>query len=143
MCPNLDLLLLFFLLAFFFTSSFTCTFHCFRLDLHFSLVSVWVSYLAYPNLIGTKGLVVVVIGIYSLCAVIRASVPKMILDDVFEQKNEIAKAVENELEKAMSAYGYEIVQTLIVDIEPDVNVKRAMNEINAGMYKLHFPFYPW
>jgi len=64
--------------------------------------------------------------------VIRASVPKMILDDVFEQKNEIAKAVENELEKAMSAYGYEIVQTLIVDIEPDVNVKRAMNEINAA-----------
>jgi len=64
--------------------------------------------------------------------VIRASVPKMLLDDVFEQKNEIAKAVESELEKAMSAYGYEIVQTLIVDIEPDVNVKRAMNEINAA-----------
>lgn len=34
--------------------------------------------------------------------------------------------------QAMSAYGYEIVQTLIVDIEPDVHVKRAMNEINAG-----------
>ena len=32
----------------------------------------------------------------------------------------------------MSAYGYEIVQTLIVDIEPDEHVKRAMNEINAG-----------
>ena len=29
-------------------------------------------------------------------------------------------------------YGYEIVQTLIVDIEPDEHVKRAMNEINAG-----------
>lgn len=64
--------------------------------------------------------------------VIRASVPKMELDATFEQKNEIAKAVEDELEKAMSAYGYEIVQTLIVDIEPDVNVKRAMNEINAA-----------
>ncbi|KAG8087213.1 hypothetical protein GUJ93_ZPchr0010g9787 [Zizania palustris] len=64
--------------------------------------------------------------------VIRASVPKMILDDAFEQKNEIAKAVEEELEKAMSMYGYEIVQTLIVDIEPDVHVKRAMNEINAA-----------
>lgn len=64
--------------------------------------------------------------------VIRASVPKLILDDVFEQKNDIAKAVENELEKAMSAYGYEIVQTLIVDIEPDAQVKRAMNEINAA-----------
>ncbi|CAJ2665617.1 hypersensitive-induced response protein 1-like [Trifolium pratense] len=64
--------------------------------------------------------------------VIRASVPKLELDSVFEQKNDIAKSVEQELEKAMSMYGYEIVQTLIVDIEPDVNVKRAMNEINAA-----------
>ncbi|KAM7506687.1 hypothetical protein LguiA_017140 [Lonicera macranthoides] len=64
--------------------------------------------------------------------VIRASVPKLFLDAAFEQKNEIAKAVEEELEKAMSAYGYEIVQTLIVDIEPDAQVKRAMNEINAA-----------
>ncbi|CAF2145113.1 unnamed protein product [Brassica napus] len=32
----------------------------------------------------------------------------------------------------MSAYGFEIVQTLIVDIEPDEHVKRAMNEINAA-----------
>uniref|UniRef100_A0A5B6Z9Z9 Putative hypersensitive-induced response protein 2 n=2 Tax=Davidia involucrata TaxID=16924 RepID=A0A5B6Z9Z9_DAVIN len=64
--------------------------------------------------------------------VIRASVPKLELDSAFEQKNEIAKAVENELEKAMTHYGYEIVQTLIVDIEPDVRVKTAMNEINAA-----------
>lgn len=64
--------------------------------------------------------------------VIRASVPRLGLDAVFEQKNEIAKAVEQELEKAMSAYGFEIVQTLIVDIEPDAHVKRAMNEINAA-----------
>lgn len=64
--------------------------------------------------------------------VIRASVPKLNLDDVFEQKNDIAKAVEDELEKAMSTYGYEIVQTLIVDIEPDERVKRSMNEINAA-----------
>lgn len=34
----------------------------------------------------------------------------------------------------MSHYGFEIVQTLIVDIEPDEHVKRAMNEINAGIY---------
>ncbi|KAF5457174.1 hypersensitive-induced reaction 1 protein-like [Juglans microcarpa x Juglans regia] len=64
--------------------------------------------------------------------VIRASVPMLNLDDVFEQKNDIAKAVEDELEKAMSAYGYQIVQTLIVDIEPDERVKRSMNEINAA-----------
>ncbi|KAE8662888.1 Hypersensitive-induced response protein 3 [Hibiscus syriacus] len=37
--------------------------------------------------------------------VIRASVPKLDMDDVLEKKNDIAKAVENELEKAMSAYG--------------------------------------
>lgn len=36
--------------------------------------------------------------------------------------------------QAMSAYGFEIVQTLIVDIEPDAQVKRAMNEINAGEF---------
>ncbi|XP_057832334.2 hypersensitive-induced reaction 1 protein isoform X2 [Cryptomeria japonica] len=64
--------------------------------------------------------------------VIRSSVPKMNLDDVFEQKSEIAKVVEEELEKAMSNYGYEIVQTLIVDIEPDERVKKAMNDINAA-----------
>ncbi|XP_047942462.1 hypersensitive-induced response protein 2 [Salvia hispanica] len=64
--------------------------------------------------------------------VIRASVPKLDLDSTFEQKDDIARAVESELEKAMSAYGFEIVQTLIVDIEPDAQVKRAMNEINAA-----------
>ncbi|KAI9101501.1 hypothetical protein K1719_023983 [Acacia pycnantha] len=64
--------------------------------------------------------------------IIIASVSKLNLDDAFEQKNEIAKAMEEELKKVMSAYGYEIVQTLIVDIDPDENVKRAMNEINVG-----------
>jgi len=70
--------------------------------------------------------------LHCLFSVIRATVPKLDLDDAFEQKNDIAKAVEDELEKAMSTYGYEIVQTLIVDIEPDDRVKRAMNEINAA-----------
>ncbi|XLU54284.1 hypersensitive-induced response protein-like protein 2 [Arachis hypogaea] len=67
--------------------------------------------------------------------VIRASAPKLELDAVLEQKNDIAKSVEEELEKAMSTYGYQIVQTLIVDIEPDTNVKRSMNEINAAANK--------
>ncbi|CAH1420769.1 unnamed protein product [Lactuca virosa] len=64
--------------------------------------------------------------------VIRASVPKLQLDDVFLQKNDIAKGVEDELQKAMSGYGLKIVQTLIVDIEPDQHVKKSMNEINAA-----------
>lgn len=72
---------------------------------------------------------------------IRACVPKLNLDDVFEQKNEIAKSVEEELDKAMTAYGYEILQTLIIDIEPDQQVKRAMNEINAGKSSNHKTLY--
>ncbi|CAN6456080.1 unnamed protein product [Victoria cruziana] len=67
---------------------------------------------------------------------IRATVPKLVLDDAFVQKSEIGKDVEAELEKAMSAYGYKIVQTLIVDIEPEDKVKRAMNEINAGWQQM-------
>lgn len=37
---------------------------------------------------------------------IRASVPKLNLDDAFEQKNEIAKAVEDELEKVFNMILY-------------------------------------
>ncbi|KAF2560527.1 hypothetical protein F2Q70_00015793 [Brassica cretica] len=62
---------------------------------------------------------------------VESELEKLDLDSSFEQKNDTAKTVESELEKAMSHYGYEIVQTLIVDIEPDVHVKKAMNEINA------------
>ncbi|CAI7787227.1 unnamed protein product [Closterium sp. NIES-54] len=69
--------------------------------------------------------------------VVRASVPRIELDQVFEQKNEIAKNVEEELEKVMTAYGYTIQQTLIVDIEPDATVRKAMNEINAGKAIAH------
>lgn len=64
--------------------------------------------------------------------VVRACVPKLSLDDLFEQKGEVAKAVSEELEKIMGAYGYNIEQTLIVDIIPDAAVRRAMNEINAA-----------
>eukprot|EP00245_Coleochaete_scutata_P011519 TRINITY_DN4294_c0_g2_i2.p1 TRINITY_DN4294_c0_g2~~TRINITY_DN4294_c0_g2_i2.p1 ORF type:complete len:290 (-),score=50.49 TRINITY_DN4294_c0_g2_i2:665-1534(-) len=64
--------------------------------------------------------------------VVRASVPKLTLDDVFEQKDDIAHNVRSELEKVMSVFGYAIEQTLITDIEPDAMVKRSMNEINAA-----------
>ncbi|KAI3963487.1 hypothetical protein MKW98_022909 [Papaver atlanticum] len=66
------------------------------------------------------------------CGFTQHDVPKLLLHDVFEQKNDIAKIVEEELEKAMSPYGYEIVQTLVVDIEPNEHEKQAMNEINAA-----------
>lgn len=64
--------------------------------------------------------------------VVRASVPKIDLDSVFETKEDIASAVKAELEKVMAEYGYQIVQALITDIVPDSKVKAAMNEINAA-----------
>ncbi len=64
--------------------------------------------------------------------VVRAQVPKTILDDVFEKKDDIANAVESELSEMMSNFGYGIVKALITDIDPDAKVKAAMNEINEA-----------
>lgn len=63
---------------------------------------------------------------------VRATVPRMNLDDVFTSKEEIARAVKEELTKSMSGFGFVIIQTLITDIEPAAKVKAAMNEINAA-----------
>ena len=64
--------------------------------------------------------------------VVRAEVPKLILDDVFLKKDDIAIAVKNELQVAMTEYGYNIIKTLVTDIDPDAQVKQAMNRINAS-----------
>lgn len=63
---------------------------------------------------------------------VRAEIPKMILDDVFEKKDEIAIAVKTDLKEAMLDYGYDIVKALVTDIDPDASVKEAMNRINAA-----------
>jgi regulator of protease activity HflC (stomatin/prohibitin superfamily) len=64
--------------------------------------------------------------------VVRAEVPKMILDDVFEKKEEIALAIQRDLKEAMLNYGYDIIKALVTDIDPDESVKIAMNRINAA-----------
>jgi regulator of protease activity HflC (stomatin/prohibitin superfamily) len=64
--------------------------------------------------------------------VVRAEVPKMKLDDVFVKKDDIAIAVKSELNQAMMDYGYDIIKTLVTDIDPDSQVKEAMNRINAS-----------
>lgn len=63
---------------------------------------------------------------------VRAEVPKLKLDDVFVRKDDIAVAIKRELEEAMSTYGYGIVKALVTDIDPDIEVKNAMNRINAA-----------
>ena len=64
--------------------------------------------------------------------VVRARVPLIKLDDVFEKKDEVADAVKNELSHVMYDFGYAIVKALVTDIDPDHKVKEAMNEINAA-----------
>lgn len=63
---------------------------------------------------------------------VRAQVPKLILDDVFAKKNDIADAVKQDLAKPMSEFGFGIIEMLVTDINPDQNVKAAMNEINTA-----------
>lgn len=64
--------------------------------------------------------------------VVRARVPRIKLDDVFEKKDEIADVVKSELSHVMDDFGYGIVKALVTDIDPDAKVKEAMNEINAA-----------
>jgi regulator of protease activity HflC (stomatin/prohibitin superfamily) len=64
--------------------------------------------------------------------VVRARVPSIKLDDLFEKKDEIALAVKEELNETMKGFGFEILNALVTDIEPNAKVKDSMNEINAA-----------
>ncbi len=63
--------------------------------------------------------------------VVRAKVPKMNLDEVFEKKDDIGSAVKSELDVSMKIYGFEIPNALVTDVNPADNVKAAMNEIQT------------
>ena len=58
--------------------------------------------------------------------VVRAEVPKMILDDVFEKKDDVAIAVKGELNEAMKNYGFDIIKTLVTDIDPDSHIQKTV-----------------
>lgn len=62
----------------------------------------------------------------------RSQLPTLELDAVFEAKEDLALAVKNALSETMTGYGYQILQTLITDLDPDQRVKNAMNEINSS-----------
>ncbi|KAF4687650.1 HIR complex subunit [Perkinsus olseni] len=64
--------------------------------------------------------------------VVRSTVPGMLLDDVFESKDEVARQVKDQLQKIMSEFGFQINQALVTDISPNRKVRDAMNEINAN-----------
>lgn len=64
--------------------------------------------------------------------VVRSSFPRLELDESFASKDDVARAVKEQLSTLMSEYGYEIVAALVIDIDPDPRVKASMNEINAS-----------
>jgi len=64
--------------------------------------------------------------------VMRSELPTLELDAAFEAKEELSLAVKNALSETFTRYGYQILQVLITDLEPDERVKNAMNEINSA-----------
>jgi regulator of protease activity HflC (stomatin/prohibitin superfamily) len=63
---------------------------------------------------------------------ILGHVPKLSLDETFEQQSGISVNVKTELDAIMSGFGYNILTALVTDIVPDSKVKDAMNDINAA-----------
>jgi regulator of protease activity HflC (stomatin/prohibitin superfamily) len=63
---------------------------------------------------------------------ILGHVPKLTLDETFEQQAGISIAVKTELDATMSNFGFNILNALVTDLIPDPKVKDAMNDINAA-----------
>jgi regulator of protease activity HflC (stomatin/prohibitin superfamily) len=62
---------------------------------------------------------------------VRSEIPKMVLDDVFSNKDSVAQSIKESLTEAMHNFGYQIDNSLITDLQPEQSVKEAMNRINA------------
>jgi regulator of protease activity HflC (stomatin/prohibitin superfamily) len=62
--------------------------------------------------------------------VIRSEVPKQTLDQVFEEKENLSRAVQHQLEDMLKEYGFQIRATPVTDIDPDHTVKRSLNQMN-------------
>lgn len=64
--------------------------------------------------------------------IIRSVVPTMDIDQVMTSQNEIGQKVQIELTDVMDEYGFQIIATLVTDVEPDATVKQSMNAIKAA-----------
>jgi len=63
---------------------------------------------------------------------VRSVLPTLNLDAAFEAKEEIALEVKTALKDTMESFGYQIMQCLVTDLNPDAKVKAAMNQINEA-----------
>jgi len=62
--------------------------------------------------------------------VVRSQLPKMTLDEVFENKDSISRAVQDALSGSMTEYGFTIHKALVTELKPSQEVMNSMNEIN-------------
>lgn len=64
--------------------------------------------------------------------VVRAQVPNMELEQVFVNKDAIADAVGQKITYSMADFGWKILQSLVVNVDPDKSVKDSMNRLVAA-----------
>jgi regulator of protease activity HflC (stomatin/prohibitin superfamily) len=64
--------------------------------------------------------------------VILSYIPKIDLDDTYQQEDQIAKRIKDSLSVVMAKFGYSIENALVTKIVPADAVVRAMNDINAA-----------
>lgn len=64
--------------------------------------------------------------------IIRVTVPTITLDEFFESQNEISQNIIINVSNKMEQNGITIENTLIKNIDPDAEVKKSMNKINAA-----------
>src|SRR5919108_563961 len=64
--------------------------------------------------------------------VILSYIPKINLDDTYQQEDQIAKRIKESLATVMAKFGYSIENALVTKIVPADAVVKAMNDINAA-----------
>jgi regulator of protease activity HflC (stomatin/prohibitin superfamily) len=64
--------------------------------------------------------------------VVRSKLPGLDLDSAYADVEQMALAIEQTLRERMKQYGYIVVKALVLNINPAVEVKEAMNRINAS-----------
>jgi regulator of protease activity HflC (stomatin/prohibitin superfamily) len=63
---------------------------------------------------------------------IRSTVPRLYLDDIFSARDSIASEFRRSLNDDMNRYGLLVHHALITGLRPNESVKRSMNEVQAS-----------
>lgn len=66
---------------------------------------------------------------------LRSAVSTLAVEKVFDAKDEIGKVVFDQLSEQMKKFGYEILHTLVTDVEPSAAVKDSYNLTNLNRYR--------